>query len=344
MEKRKPNEAADGEAVANPDSTPEQPQRRIELPAVESPSISPVELGQATDFVAASPPEETEASSAGTVRENTSFSLVEFTAPKRPRFVFRPRHKRYALLAASVTIAAVIGAVTGAATTSGFSKAPPVDVAAVEENKAMQQSVARLTKEITSLKASLDTANRSASSQIAKISERLNRETANVTGSVPPQTQAAPPAPLPAARLEPAATAMQPRLSIVPDWTIRETSRRLRLCAGAWRHLSGRARGAAAWPRSGRTNQATGRTLAGCDAKRNYRVDARSTLFRTILNAHARPRQTGGAFGRRSSFAREPGSKRRKTVSDFRGIIVRTISCITHHRSLPQRLWLQPRR
>jgi hypothetical protein len=223
MEKRKPNEAADGEAAANPDSTSEQHQRRIELPAVDSPSISPVELGQAPDSVAASTPEETGASLAGTGRENTSFSLVEFTAPKRPRFAFRSRHKRYALLAASVAIAAMVGAVTGVATTGGFSKAPPVDVAAVEENKAMQQSVARLTKEITSLKASLDAANRSASSQIAKISERLIRETANVTGSVPPQTQAAPPAPLPAARPELAATAMQPRLSIVPDWTIRET-------------------------------------------------------------------------------------------------------------------------
>ena len=221
MEKRKPNEAADGEAVANPDSTPEQP-RRIDLPAVESPSISPVELGQATDSVTTSSPEEAEISSIGTAR-TTSFSLVEFTAPKRPRFAFRPRHKRYALLAASVAIAAVVGAVTGAATTGGFSKAPPVDVAAIEENKAMQQSVARLTKEITSLKATLDAANRSASSQIAKINERLSRETTNVTGSVPPQTQAAPTGPLPAARPETAATAMQPRLSIVPDWTIHDT-------------------------------------------------------------------------------------------------------------------------
>jgi hypothetical protein len=221
MEKRKLNEAADGEAVANPDSTPEQP-RRIDLPAVESPSISPVELGQATDSVTTSSPEEAEISSIGTAR-TTSFSLVEFTAPKRPRFAFRPRHKRYALLAASVAIAAVVGAVTGAATTGGFSKAPPVDVAAIEENKAMQQSVARLTKEITSLKATLDAANRSASSQIAKISERLSRETTNVTGSVPPQTQAAPTGPLPAARPETAATAMQPRLSIVPDWTIHDT-------------------------------------------------------------------------------------------------------------------------
>jgi hypothetical protein len=221
MEKRKPNEAADGGAVANPDSTPEQP-RRIDLPAVESPSISPVELGQATDSVTTSSPEEAEISSIGTAR-TTSFSLVEFTAPKRPRFAFRPRHKRYALLAASVAIAAVVGAVTGAATTGGFSKAPPVDVAAIEENKAMQQSVARLTKEITSLKATLDAANRSASSQIAKISERLSRETTNVTGSVPPQAQAAPTGPLPAARPETAATAMQPRLSIVPDWTIHDT-------------------------------------------------------------------------------------------------------------------------
>jgi len=221
MEKRKPNEAADGEAVANPDSTPEQP-RRIDLPAVESPSISPVELGQATDSVTTSSPEEAEISSIGTAR-TASFSLVQFTAPKRPRFAFRPRHKRYALLAASVAIAAVVGAVTGAATTGGFSKAPPVDVAAIEENKAMQQSVARLTKEITSLKATLDAANRSASSQIAKISERLSRETTNVTGSVPPQTQAAPTGPLPAARPETAATAMQPRLSIVPDWTIHDT-------------------------------------------------------------------------------------------------------------------------
>jgi hypothetical protein len=224
MEKRKPNEAADGEAAANPDGTPEQPQRRIDLPSVESPSISPVELGQATDTVVETTASEaTEASASATGPENTSFSLVEFTAPKRRRFAIRPRHKRQALLAASVAIAAAIGAITGALTSGSFAKAPPVDVAAVEENKAMQQSVARLTKEITSLKTSLDAANRSASNQIAKISERLNRESANVTGSVPPQTQTAPPAALPAARPELAASAMQPRLSIVPDWTIRET-------------------------------------------------------------------------------------------------------------------------
>src|SRR5262249_37074251 len=162
------------------------------LPAVESPSISPVELGQATDTVVETTASEaTEASASATGPENTSFSLVEFTAPKRRRFAIRPRHKRQALLAASAAIAAAIGAITpatgaipGAVASGGFAKAPAVDVAAVEENKAMQQSVARLTKEISGLKTSQDAATRSASNQIAQISERLNRETSNATGSV----------------------------------------------------------------------------------------------------------------------------------------------------------------
>ncbi len=49
----------------------------------------------------------------------------------------------------------------------------------------------------------------------------------------------------------------------------------------------------------------------------------------------------GGASGRRFSFAREPGSKRNKTVPDFPRLQLREwFSCITHHRSLPRRLWL----
>src|SRR4029077_11587061 len=95
---------------------------------------------------------------------------------------------------------------------------------------ATQQSVAHLSKEITNLKASLDAANKAAHSQIAKLSDRLSRETADITGSItPPQTVAPAPqasAPLPAPRPPQAATAEPPppaRVSIVPDWWIRET-------------------------------------------------------------------------------------------------------------------------
>src|SRR5262249_57943891 len=91
-------------------------------------------------------------------------------------FVSPPRRKRHVVLAASVVIAATLGAVAGIAISGSFSRPAAIDVATVEERKAMQQSVARLTKEITSLKASLEIANKLASSQIAKVSQRLNRQ------------------------------------------------------------------------------------------------------------------------------------------------------------------------
>ena len=161
MAKRKAIEVAGSESVANPDSASEQAQPKVELPAIESPSISPAAVGT----------------------EETAAAIPEIDAPKRPRFILRPRHKRYAVLAASVTIAAAFGAVVGAATTGGFSRPAAVDVS-TEENKATQQSVDRLAKEVTSLKASFDTANKLAHSQIAKISGRLSRENAEVTGSI----------------------------------------------------------------------------------------------------------------------------------------------------------------
>ena len=205
MAKRKAIEVAGSESVANPDSASEQAQPKVELPAIESPSISPAAVGT----------------------EETAAAIPEIDAPKRPRFILRPRHKRYAVLAASVAIAAAFGAVVGAATTGGFSRPAAVDVSA-EENKATQQSVDRLAKEVTSLKASFDTANKLAHSQIAKISGRLSRENAEVTGSITaPQTVPSAPqtsAPMPASRPAPAAAELQAaRLPIVADWWIRET-------------------------------------------------------------------------------------------------------------------------
>ena len=79
-------------------------------------------------------------------------------------------------------------------------------------------------QEITSLKASLEAANKSANSQIAKIGERLNRESAGVTNSItPPQTvspasQASAPSRLPAA-----GESRSSRPPIVTNWSIRET-------------------------------------------------------------------------------------------------------------------------
>ena len=66
-----------------------------------------------------------------------------------------------------------------------------------EERKAMQISIANLSKEVASLKTSLDAANKAAHSQIAKITERFDRAaSSDITGSISaPQTIAPLPSP-----------------------------------------------------------------------------------------------------------------------------------------------------
>ena len=223
MAKRKDIEITGGEAAATPERTPATAPIKSELPAVESPSISPVTETPAIATDTPAPAIEPIAVAAPAVEPITDAAPVA-----KPRFVLRPRHKRYALLAASVTFAAAFGAVVGALATGGFSAPARPDVATVEQNKAMQQSIARLAKEVTTLKAGLEQANKSAHTQIAKISERLERGTSEVTGSISaPQTTAPVLAPLPAPRPAQSIAAVEPpppaRPSVVAGWTIRDT-------------------------------------------------------------------------------------------------------------------------
>jgi len=235
MAKRKDIEITGGDAAATPNGAPEPAPAKSELPTVESPPISP---GTETPAIATDPPEpaiEPIVAQAPMIKPIAAAApaidpiLDVAPAPATPpRFVLKARHKRYALLAASVTFAAALGAVVGALASGGFSAPARPDVAAVEQNKAMQQSITRLGKEITTLKASLEQANKSAHTQIAKISERLEHAAAEVTGSISaPQTTAPVLAPLPAPRPAPRFAAVEPpppaRPSVVAGWTIRDT-------------------------------------------------------------------------------------------------------------------------
>lgn len=117
---------------------------------------------------------------------------------------------------ASVAAAALFGAVIGALA-MGHLAAPQPDSAALAERHAAQQSLAKLGKEVSTLKAELTAAHRTAraqTAQLAKLSEtlteKLTRDSALVTGSIqPPQTIAAAPAAA-AASPQPAAQAMPP--------------------------------------------------------------------------------------------------------------------------------------
>jgi len=212
-------------AEPNAEPKPSDSAPKSDLPHVESPSISPAEK-----------------KSAERLSPLTDSAPAVFVAPAaKPFFKLRPRHKRAALLAASLTLAAALGSVVGAVTTQHLaaSPKPAVDTAALEERKALQQSLAHLSQQVATLKVNLDVATRTARremdnahSEVAKLSEKLAAAAADITGSVkPPQTVAvATPSPEPAATPLPqprpviaalAPPPVPPRPPVVPDWTLR---------------------------------------------------------------------------------------------------------------------------
>ncbi|HVZ54775.1 MAG TPA: hypothetical protein VG986_22605 [Pseudolabrys sp.] len=209
---------------------------KSELPEVEAPSISP-----AAPEVSAAPEPVVEPRLDAAI-PFADESPIAPTPSARSSFALGPRGKRNAMLAASVALAAALGAVIGAVAGGGFGKpaAPTVDVASVAERQAMQKSIAQLSHEVATLKTSVETANKSSRSQIAKISERLAHERAEITGSISaPRTTSAVPTPASVPTVAPPATAAvpvpPPRLpqqmaaienppaphrSVVPNWTL----------------------------------------------------------------------------------------------------------------------------
>ena len=228
MAKRKDIEASSG--------APAQAQAKRELPTVESPSISPAEpepkVEPTIEPIAELPP------AIAPVAETAPAAAAELAVAATPtptpapatvrRFAFNARHKRNALLAASVAIAAALGVVVGALASGGFAAPARIDMADLQETKAMQQSIAAMAKEITTLKTSIEAANKSAHSQIAKIndkiSERFDRASEEITGSIAaPQTAAPIPIPRPAPRIAAVETQLPARTLVVPGWSIRDT-------------------------------------------------------------------------------------------------------------------------
>ena len=228
------------------------------LTEVDSPSISPavseaVTIEGTAQEVNRTPRSEPEAEGGQSSR---FFPMVPLAAPTSdyvrmasnppPRFVLKARHKRYARLAASVAIGVVIGPVAPKGLSNGGGKTTPaVNVAALEENKAMQQSLTRLAKDVTTLKANLAVAKKQAQDR----TEQLRQARADITGSIsapqtvaavhvqaampsaPPVLSAAPatvqaatplPAPRPSQRVAAIETPPTGRLAVVSDWSIHD--------------------------------------------------------------------------------------------------------------------------
>lgn len=212
------------DTAPKPGGEPEVVAAKTELPAVESPPLSPASEAASEPVIAAnesfSPAVEPSAGEAS----GTAGVAAGLLSP----FSIRPRHKRYAVLAISVTFAAALGAVIGALASSGSPPPAKADVATIDTNKAMQHSIAQMNKEIAALKANLDQATKTAHTQIAKISDRLEHQAADITGSIAaPQTvpveqgATAVPLPRPAQRTA-AADPASGHVPVVRDWFIHD--------------------------------------------------------------------------------------------------------------------------
>jgi hypothetical protein len=88
----------------------------------------------------------------------------------------RWRMPRYAPLAAGIALAVAVGAMAGAAALSTLRPdTSAATVQAASETHALKATVAQLTNEVTTLKAALSNAQRSTTSQMGKLTERVDR-------------------------------------------------------------------------------------------------------------------------------------------------------------------------
>ncbi|AMN38541.1 hypothetical protein [Rhodoplanes sp. Z2-YC6860] len=88
----------------------------------------------------------------------------------------RWRMPRYAPLAAGIVLAVAVGAIAGAAALSSLRPDTSEATAqAASETHALKATVAQLTSEVTTLKTALSNAQRTTTSQVGKLSERIDR-------------------------------------------------------------------------------------------------------------------------------------------------------------------------
>jgi len=144
------------------------------LPVVEAPSLDGAEPAEPVTEPAAA---EAQPQVAEPVPMITSEAPDEI--PEDEAFEFaaapQPRSFRFALLAATIAVAAGVGSFVGALAASSFAHR---DVAAATapssaDTRTMLQTLNKELAELSALKASLDTGNRNAGTQFGKIAERL---------------------------------------------------------------------------------------------------------------------------------------------------------------------------
>jgi len=221
------NVAADAVKAAGIDSpslTPETASAAsaVSVVTVDGPSVSAPEMQAAATSA-------TTASDAETPVRHWPLKWPALHLPTMPTLSRRAR--RRAAMAAGVVAAACLGATVGAVAVGMRPPAvtPAQQATLAEERAAMQKTIERLGKEVTSLRAGLDTAGKSANTQIAKLTAKVKeaekaadeaRRAAaapETTGSIPANV----PIPVPKPAIKPAANPVAAAtLPVVDGWFV----------------------------------------------------------------------------------------------------------------------------
>jgi len=134
-------------------------------PSVEPPGAARAELNVVPDISGPSPP-------TGDHAEATAAASIAATPA---------RGNRFALLAASVALAAAVGALAGGLGASRFIPGGPAPdhaaptATAIEKSDALQGTINRMQTELAALRTSVETATRATNGQFSKITERFDR-------------------------------------------------------------------------------------------------------------------------------------------------------------------------
>ena len=186
---------------------------RVNLPAVVAPKLS----------------------AAADQAENSAADEAEQTKTATARV----RSKRFIALAASVAFAAGFGSFVGSVSGSGLARfiyppPPPAPASGVENTISAMREIKLELAQVAALKASLDSAIRSATNQFAKIAERMDRldqrsaAAAETTASLPAATQASSAPAQTAALAAVTPPAEPPKLNdrILQDWIVHRSEER----------------------------------------------------------------------------------------------------------------------
>lgn len=212
--------AEGGDTAAN-----EADAERVNLPAVVAPKLS----------------------AAADQAENSAADEAEQTKTATARV----RSKRFIALAASVAFAAGFGSFVGSVSGSGLARfiypppPPPAPASGVENTISAMREIKLELAQVAALKASLDSAIRSATNQFAKIAERMDRldqrsaAAAETTASLPAATQASSAPAQTAALAAVTPPAEPPKLNdrILQDWIVHDVQNGHALIESRYRGL-----------------------------------------------------------------------------------------------------------